>query len=402
MTGQECGDSTISHDRRPIYLDNAATSFPKPDVVIEAVHEHLKNVAGSAGRGTHTFVAAADELLWQTRRALAGLLGAREPTRWVFTPNATDAINTALTGYLRPGDHVITSSLEHNAVARCLRHLQHAIGLDITRLPYVPGTGLDPTDIARVVRHDTRLVVTLHASNVTGDVVPVREVAREAHKHGLPVLVDASQTAGALELRVDEWELDMVAITGHKGLLGPQGTGALYVRPGLDVQPLRYGGTGTHSESDRQPEEWPDRMESGTHNGPGIAGLLAGLKWLGDKTVAAVREHEVGLMRQLLDGLAEIPGVEIYGTRRADQRAGLVSINLGRADAAWVAHELEKRGVLVRAGLHCAPWAHEAIGTLARGTVRLSVGPFLAADDIEAALKAVAEVARSAVDISAR
>jgi len=376
-----------------VYLDNAATSFPKAPGVAEAVADHLRQVAGSAGRGEHTFAAAADRLLWEARRELGALFGTREVTRWIFTLNATDALNAALKGYLRPGDHVITSSLEHNAVARCLRHLERTIGLDVTRLPYVPGPGLDPNDVPRFRRHDTRLVVSLHASNVTGEIVPIHELARTAHEHDLPVLIDLSQTAGVLDVPVDAWGLDMVAVTGHKGLLGPQGTGALYVRPGIALDPLRHGGTGTESESDRQPTDWPHALESGTMNGPGIAGLLAALRWLRVKTVGAVREHEVGLMRQLLACLADVPGVEIYGPRKAEQRAGLVSINITDEDAAWVATELEQRGILTRSGLHCAPWAHEYLGTLARGTCRLSLGPFLTADDIERAARAVAEVA---------
>lgn len=378
-----------------VYLDNAATSFPKAPGVAEAVADHLRQVAGNAGRGEHTFAAAADRLLWEARRELGALFSTREVTRWVFTLNATDALNAALKGYLRPGDHVITSSLEHNAVARCLRHLERTIGLDISRLPYVPGPGLDPNDVARFRRHDSRLVVSLHASNVTGEIVPIRDLARAAHEHDLPVLLDLSQTAGVMDTPVDAWSLDMVAVTGHKGLLGPQGTGALYVRPGLELQPLRHGGTGTHSESDRQPTDWPHAFESGTMNGPGIAGLLAALRWLRTKTVAALRKHEVGLMHQLLTGLADIPGIEIYGPRKADQRAGLVSINITDEDAAWVATELEQRGILARSGLHCAPWAHQCLGTLARGTCRLSVGPFLTPSNIERATRAVAEIAGS-------
>jgi cysteine desulfurase family protein len=380
-----------------LYLDNAATSFPKAPGVVEAVAEHLATIAGSAGRGTHTFAAAADQLLWEARRGLNALFGTREATRWVFTLNATDALNAALKGYLKPGDHVIASPLEHNAVARCLRHLEKTAGLDVTRMPYVPGTGIDPNDVARLVRHDTRLVVAVHASNVTGEILPVQELARAAHEHDLPVLIDLSQTAGAMEVPVAEWGLDMVAITGHKGMLGPQGVGALYVRDGIELEPLRHGGTGTKSERDQQPTEWPNAMESGTMNGPGIAGLLAAMKWLTSMTVAQVRRHEVALMGQLLEGLANIPGVEIYGPRQAEQRAGLVSINIADEDPAWVAGKLEERGILTRSGLHCAPWAHQCIGTLRRGTLRLSLGPFLTPNDVERTTDALAAIASGAI-----
>ncbi len=377
-----------------LYLDNAATSFPKAPGVVEAVVRFLEDVAGSAGRGSHTFAAAASGVLWRARRELSALMGTREPTRWVFTLNATDGLNMALKGFLGPGSHVITSALEHNAVARCLRYLERERGVEITRLPYVPGCVLDPTDIPRFVRHNTRLVVVVHASNVTGEIAPIAEVARKAHECELPVLVDVAQTAGVLELRVDEWRLDMVAVTGHKGLLGPQGTGALFVREGLQVEPLRHGGTGSQSEKDTQPEFWPDAMESGTMNGPGIAGLQAGIQWVREQTVERIRRHEIELMKQLLEGLADIAGVEIYGPRRADMRVGLVCFNVGQEDAAWVAAELEARGVLTRAGLHCAPWAHECLGTLERGAVRMSVGPFVSAEQIDKALAAVWEIAK--------
>jgi len=341
----------------------------------------------------------ADRLLWETRRELGALFGTREATRWAFTLNATDALNAALKGYLRPGDHVIASPLEHNAVARCLRHLEKTRDVKITRLPYVPGMGVDPNDVARLVRHNTRLVVAVHASNVTGEILPVRELALEAHNRGLTILIDATQTAGVLDLPAEAWGLDMVACTGHKSLLGPQGTGALYVRPGLELEPPRQGGTGTQSERDEMPTDWPEAMEAGTMNGPGLAGLLAALRWLRRKTVRAVREDELVLMRHLIAALAEIPGLHIYGPRKAEDRTGLVSVNIGDEDPAWAATELEAQGILIRSGLHCAPWAHQCLGTLKRGTVRLSLGPFLTADDIDRAVAALARIAAVAVGV---
>ncbi len=376
-----------------IYMDNAATSFPKAPGVAQAVADHIEHVAGSAGRGAHSFAVRALEIQWNIRRLLCELFNATEPTRWAITFNATDGLNAALKGFLKPGDHVIASSLEHNAVSRPLRYLQDAASIEVSLLPYVPGTGADPADVARLVRRNTKLVVVNHASNVTGEILPVRELAMAAHEHGLPILVDAAQSAGALEIDIDGWGIDMLAVTGHKSLLGPPGTGALYVQPGIEIEPLRHGGTGSFSEQDRQPEQWPDRMESGTMNGPGLAGWLVALRWVRDKTVAAVREHEVAVMRQLLDGLSEIAGVEIYGPRQAEQRVGLVSINVGAEDPVYIAEELESRGIITRAGLHCAPWAHRCIGTLQRGTVRLSVGAFTRVEEIDAVVKAVAEIA---------
>jgi cysteine desulfurase family protein len=379
-----------------VYLDNAATSFPKAPGVVEAVCDNIATAAGSAGRGEHTFAVAADKLLWDVRRELAALLGTREITRWALTFNATDALNAALKGYLRPGDHVLASALEHNAVARPLRYLEASHGISLTKLPYVPGMGASPTDVRKFMQPSTRLLVLVHASNVTGEILPVRELAVAAHDRDVPVLIDATQSAGSLPLDIDAWGLDMVAATGHKALLGPQGTGALYVRPGLDILPLRQGGTGSWSEQDRHPDEWPDKMESGTMNGPGLAGLLVALRWLRERTVKAVRRHEVEVMDHLLHALADLPGIAIYGTRTAADRAGLVSINVAEMDPADVAAALEDRGILARAGLHCAPWAHEAQATLRRGALRLSVGPFTTREDTDAAASALSDLGRSA------
>lgn len=391
--GEQQGPATAETSPSFIYLDNAATSFPKPPEVAEAVQRHILTSAGSAGRGKHTAAVAASQLLYDVRRALSELLGTREVTRWAMAFNATDAINTALKGFLKPGDHVLTTSIEHNAVARPLRYLEKARGIAITKLPHVPGMGASPTDISRFVTPRSRLLVMVHASNVTGEIVPIREMAAAAHDHGLVVLVDASQSAGVLPLQIDEWGLDMVAVTGHKALLGPQGTGALYVRHGLEIEPLRHGGTGNFSESDEQPPGWPEAMESGTMNGPGFAGLLAALRWISERGIATIRSHEVQMMQCLLDAFAEIPTVEIYGTRRADMRAGLVCINVGDLDPAEVEHELEQRRILTRAGLHCAAWAHQAQHTINRGAVRFSVGPFTTLEDVEAAARAIAEIA---------
>ena len=397
MASGEQPQGLCRESSRPlIYLDNAATSFPKPPEVAEAVRENILTLAGSAGRGAHTFAMAASQLLYDVRRSLSQLLGTREATRWAMTLNATQAINTALKGFLKPGDHVLTTSIEHNAVARTLRYLEKERGIRVTKLPHVPGMGASPADLPRFVTAKTKLLVMVHASNVTGEIVPIREMAAAAHDHGLVVLVDASQSAGVLPLQIDDWGLDMVAVTGHKALLGPQGTGALYVRPGLEVEPLCHGGTGSFSEKDTQPEEWPEAMESGTINGPGCAGLLAALRWIAARGITAIRSHEVEMMQGLLDAFAETPAVEIYGTRRADMRAGLVCINVGELDPAEVAYELEQRGILTRAGLHCAAWAHQVQHTFHRGAVRFSVGPFTSLEDVEAAARAVAEIARPA------
>ncbi len=379
-----------------IYLDNAATSFPKPPEVIEAVCRYMREAA-NPGRGSYPAAVAAQRTIFNARRLLAEFLGTRETARWVFALNATDAINMAMKGLLGPGDHVVTTSIEHHAVVRCLSYLRERRDVEYDRLPYVPGIGADPEDLRRFVKRDTKLVVAVHASNVTGEIVPVRELAREAHELGLPVLIDASQSAGALELRVDEWALDMVAVTGHKGLLGPQGVGALWVREGIEPEPLRHGGTGSFSYLERLPDKWPDRMEAGTLNGPAIAGLAAGIQWITERGREQIRQDEVELVQALIEGLREIPGVTIYGPEQARNRSALVCFNIGEMDPAAAGAALDERGIACRAGLHCAPWAHRCIGTANRGgAVRLSVGPFNTMGDIEAAVRAVAEIARSA------
>ncbi len=380
-----------------IYLDNAATSFPKAPGVVEAVKECLERTGGSPQRSGHAMSLQASRIVYETRKRVAALLNASDPSRVVFTLNATDALNTALRGMLHPGDHVVTTTIEHNAVARPLRALE-AEGVELTRVQCAPTGELDAEQFAAAMRPDTKLAVIVHASNVLGTVLPVAELCAAAHARGVPMLVDASQTAGHLLIDVQADGIDLLAFTGHKGLLGPQGTGGLYIREGIDVEPLRRGGTGSRSGSDVQPDFLPDRFEGGTLNTPGIAGLGAALEYIASEGIDKLREHEFKLTAMLLDGLEGAPGITVYGMRDAAARVGLVAFNIGDLDSAEVAERLEStHDIISRPGLHCAAWAHATMGTLQRGAVRLSVSPFTRESDVQQAIAAVREIAREAV-----
>lgn len=376
-----------------IYLDNAATSWPKPDTVYQAVDHCLRHGAANPGRGGHRQALAAGQTVYDTREALAELFNIDDPNRIAFTLNATEALNMALLGYLRAGDRVVTTSMEHNAVARPLRQLAEQ-GVQLVVVPCDATGTLSLAALEQAVTPGTKLLVIGHASNVTGTVVPLGDIGRMADRRGVPLLVDAAQTAGAEAIDVVDMHIAMLAFPGHKGLLGPQGTGGLYVREDITLAPLICGGTGSNSESDRQPDFLPDRLESGTLNTPGIAGLGAGVRFILETGLDAVRQREVGLTAQLLAGLREIPRVVVYGHGDASGRTAVVSFNIGERDSAQVAYELDRDfGIACRAGLHCAPWAHRTLGTIRQGTVRFSPGYFTAADEVAEAVTAVRRLA---------
>jgi cysteine desulfurase family protein len=377
-----------------IYLDNAATSFPKPPVVAEAISDFLTNRAGNPGRSGHALALAAQRVVSDTRRLLADLFGAPEPSRVVFALNTTDALNTALWGLLRPGDRVVTTSVEHNAVARPLTALAE-MGVLVTRVPCAPDASLDLDDLLAALRAaPTRLVAMTHASNVTGTILPVPEAASLAHEHGALFVLDAAQTAGVLPIDVVGMGIDLLAFPGHKGLLGPTGTGGLYVSQGVRLRPLRQGGTGTRSEEERQPEELPEGLEAGTVNTVGIAGLGAALRHLTGLGVERVRQHESKLTARLLTGLREIPGLRIHGLADPSRQVATVSVTLADWEPVDLGAVLDSSfGIAVRPGLHCAPLAHRTIGTYPQGTVRLSPGPFTTEAEIDQALAALRALA---------
>lgn len=372
-----------------IYLDNAATTWPKPQQVVDAIQEVLVHKGGNAGRGGHGAAMQIARLIFQTRQDLCDLFGTEDPSRVVFTQNATHALNQALFGLLKPGDHVITSSIEHNAVARPLWALKNR-GVEVSEVPGIPGREFDLEAYDKAFQTNTKLVVTLHASNVTGTLLPVKEIGQIAHEHHAYYLLDAAQTAGVFPIDVGRQSVDLLAFPGHKGLLGPQGTGGLLIQPGLQLEPLIYGGTGSLSEEDRQPDFLPDALESGTLNGAGIAGLGAGVRYILNEGVDRIRVREQALCRRLWNGLGKIPGVKLYGSDRVERRSPIVAFNIRDMDSVEASFRLEeKAGIIARAGLHCAAHAHRMFGTLDQGVIRFSPSHFTSEEEIETALQAV-------------
>ena len=375
-----------------IYLDNAATSWPKPEMVYQAVDNCLRS-GGSPGRGTYASAQRAVGILDQTREALASLLGVSNPLQLVFASSATDAVNTALFGAIKQGDRIVTTTIEHNATARPLRYLS-GIGIDIIKIPVNAAGQLDLLLLERAVKTGVQAVVINHASNVSGAVMPLAEIGEIAKRHQALFIVDAAQTAGIELIDAAQMHIDLLAFSGHKGLFGPQGTGGLYIKENVTVRPTRYGGTGSLSESDRQPGFLPDCLESGTPNMPGIAGLLAGVRFIAATGREVIKKRETVLSAELIAGLKEIKQVQIYGPADPARRTAVVSFVVAGQDSRLVAVRLDKEfGIACRAGLHCAPWAHETLGTIANGTVRLSPGFFNTSEEIAAVLQAVRTIA---------
>lgn len=380
-----------------VYFDNAATSYPKPAQINEAMKHFHDQAGANPGRSGHRLSVEAGRILYETRELLSTLFGIDDPLNVVFALNATMALNIALMGLLVEGDHVITSSMEHNSVARPLRFLETQ-GVELTMVPCDSETGeLNAKDVAQAIKPNTKLVALIHASNVCGTILPLAEVGKITRAKGISLLVDAAQTAGAYPIDVEELGIDFLAFTGHKSLFGPQGTGGLYVRPGLKLKPLLRGGTGSRSEEDKQPEFMPDRLESGTPNTVGVAGLRAGAKFILEEGLGKIVKHKKELTLKFLEGLKEIKGVTVYGKKKAEDRAAIVSLNIAGKMCSEVGQVLdEKYGILVRCGLHCAPWAHQTLGTHPQGTVRFSFGYFNTPADVDLALSALAEIAGSA------
>lgn len=377
-----------------IYLDNAATSYPKPPPVLEAVERCFKEAVASPGRGQHRMALAAGRLIVEARAALARVFGVANPADIVFTHNATEALNLAIKGRVRPGDTVVTTSIEHNSVYRPLAKLANNLQVNVLTAKNLPTGELDLKELGRIINRKVRLVVVTHASNVIGNILPIAEIAAIAHRAGVPLLVDASQTAGFVPLEIEDIGLDMVAFPGHKALLGPQGTGGLYINPKLDVEESFQGGTGSASRGE-QPGFRPDKYESGTLNTPGIAGLGAAAGYLLETGVQNLFAAESAIINRLVSALAAVRGVDIYGPPPGKPRASLVSIRIAGISPVQAAFELDKNyDIAARAGWHCAPQAHQTIGTYETGTLRLSPGPFTTDDEIDAAIAAISEVAK--------
>lgn len=382
-------------NKRIIYFDNAATSWPKPAAMMAAMINYNEVIGGSPGRSGHQRSLDAGRIILEAREALAELFGCNDSLRIAFTKNATEALNIALSGILNPDDHVITSSMEHNSVMRPLRYLE-AQGVKLSVVSCSADGILDPEDVRAAIRPRTRLLVVTHASNVTGTIQPFAELGEIARRHGILFCVDAAQTAGALPIHVNEMAIDLLAFSGHKSLFGPQGTGGLYVREGLEKQlrPLMTGGTGSRSEFEGQPDFMPDKYESGTPNTIGLAGLGAGVRFVLAEGVEAIRSKEEGLTTRFLAGLAALPGVTVYGPPDAANRTAVVSFNIAGVSPSAAALELDEHfGILCRPGLHCAPAAHRTIGTFSQGTIRFGFGYFNREEEIDLALEAVRSLA---------
>ena len=379
-----------------VYFDNAATSWPKPPCVAEAMARFLAEVGANPGRAGHRLAVEAARVVYGAREAVAELFHAADPLRVVFGANATEALNLALLGLLRPGDHVVTSSLEHNSVMRPLRALE-AQGVAVTVVPCSAAGELDVAALEAALAPATRMIVLTHASNVCGTLLPVEEVGRLARRRGVLFLLDAAQTAGAVPIDVEAQAIDLLAFSGHKSLCGPMGTGGLVVGERVDaaaLTPLKYGGTGSRSEREEQPEFLPDRCESGTPNAVGLAGLAAAVRWVLARGVGAIRDHERGLTAELLAGLSAIPGVVVYGPRDAGRQTATVSLNIAGLAPSEVGLRLEEEhGVLCRVGLHCSPAAHRTLGTFPRGAVRFGLGIFNTSAEVADALEAVGRLA---------
>lgn len=373
-----------------IYFDNAAGSLPKPPAVGEAMLAAL-GAFGGAGRGGHPAALEAARCLYRARKAVAALLGSA-PARTVFTANATESLNIAIQGMVAPGDHVITTAYEHNSVLRPLYRMC-AAGAELSIVPANAQGQLDYGAFRRCLRPNTRAVVCTHASNLTGTLVDLDFVAAFCREHGLLLVVDASQTAGVFPLNADKTGIDVLCFTGHKGLLGPQGTGGLCIREGLALPPLKTGGSGMHSFSETHPAQLPEALEAGTPNAHGIAGLLAGVEYVVQAGVDAIREQELALANRFRKGAAAIPGVRIYGDAGLPH-APIVALNAGARASGAVADRLAgEYGICVRAGAHCAPLMHLALGTREQGAVRFSFSSFNTDEEIEAGIRALAEIA---------
>jgi len=375
-----------------VYLDNAATSWPKPEAVYRAVERFMREVGATPGRGGHRREEEAQRIADETRQALARLFHAPDPQGIVFTMNATQAINMALKGLLRPGDHVVTSSIEHNALWRPLKALERT-GVRVTAVPCAPDGTLDPAAVAAALLPETRLVAMLHGSNVLGAILPVAEIGALCRSRGVLFLVDAAQTAGALPIDMDAMGIDLVAFAGHKGLYGPHGTGGLVVRPGVVLETWIEGGSGVESASETMPEALPARLEAGSHNAAGIAGLLEGVRFVLEQGIERIRAHEVELSGLLIEGLREIPGASILGPGDPAQRTAVVSVTVEGYSPDQLAAVLDQVfDVATRAGLHCAPQAHRTAGTLDCGALRFSPGYFNTADDVRYAVESLREI----------
>jgi len=382
-----------------IYLDNGATSFPKPEEVYVYMDRFYRTNGVNPGRSGYDLSIETGDIVENTRKILAEYFNGTDHSRLIFTLNSTDAINIAISGLLRPGDHVITTTIEHNAVLRPLYHMSLYNKVEVDYIPFNQEGFVHPHDFISKFKKNTKLVVVNHASNVIGTIQPIKEIGKLCRERGVPFLVDASQTAGKIPVDIEDMNIDIVAFTGHKSLLGPTGIGGLYVREGIDIKHSRGGGTGIKSAVKHHPEEYPYRLEYGTLNVLGIAGLYAGVKWLMNRGIEDIHQHEIKLTEQLRDGLHEIDHVITYCQNDLTNHIGVISFNIEGFEAVNTGTILDgEYNIACRTGLHCAPLVHEQLGTdKLNGTVRIGFGPFNTEDHVQKAIDAVREIAETYV-----
>ena len=377
----------------PIYLDNASTSYPKPNVVIDTMASYMKKIGATAGRGAYKNAKETDNLLFNCRKIICKLFNGSDPNKVIFTSNITESLNLVINGLLKSEDHVIVSSLEHNAVRRPLKTLERDKKIQISITPCTTTGITDPADVEKLIKANTKLIVFTHSSNVIGTIQPIKEIGKIAKNHKIPLLVDSAQTAGAYPIDVVKDNIDYLAFTGHKSLLGPTGTGGLLINCDTRMSPLKSGGTGGDSKNPYQPEGFPTKYETGTPNTAGIVGLGESLNYLSSIGIDKIRKKEEELVDYALKRLPEVEGIKIYGPRDTKKIVGVISFNLSNLSVEEIAGELDsKYDIAVRAGLHCAPTAHTVIDTLDRGTVRIGIGYFNKKKDIDILVKALKSI----------
>ncbi|MEG0250628.1 MAG: aminotransferase class V-fold PLP-dependent enzyme [Peptostreptococcus sp.] len=376
-----------------IYLDNAATTFPKPESVYKAIDDCMRYHCANPGRSGHKMAMESARIVEDTRDLVAKLFNIKNPMDVIYTFNATDSLNLAIKGFLHSGDHVITTTMEHNSVLRPIMELEK-IGVEHTFVKADANGKVNPSDIEAAIKDNTKMIAIIHASNVVGTLIDIDAIGKIAKKHNIAYLVDASQSAGIYDIDVQSMNIDMLAMPGHKGLLGPQGTGLLYVNGDIKLDSQRQGGTGSRSAEIVQPDLYPDKYESGTHNTPGIAGLGAGIQFLLDTGIENIKNHEEELSQYMIDEILKIDGVTLYGPKSAKERAAVIALNIRDLDSGEVTFRLDREyDIATRSGIHCAPLAHESIGTIKQGAVRFSLGYFTTKEEVDKAIEALKVIA---------
>ena len=377
-----------------IYFDNAATTFPKPEVVYDSIMTAMRGYGANPGRSGHKLALKSSRGIYETRELIGRLFNVKNPMNIILTFNATESLNIGIKGILKPGDHVITTSMEHNSVLRPIKYMEK-FGIESTIVQGDEMGRIKVSDIEKSIKPNTKLIVTTHVSNLTGTIMPVEKIGLMAKKKGIIYMVDAAQSAGVYDIDVEKMNIDLLAFPGHKGLFGPQGTGGLFIREGIVLESFFQGGTGSASHSLEQPDISPDKFESGTSNAPGIIGLGTGIKYILERGITSIREYEEGLTKHFIEEASKIEGIKLYGPLNPIEQGAVVALNIKDADSSEVSYILDQEyDIAVRPGLHCAPLAHKTIGTLEQGVVRFSFGIFNTHEEIDICIKALKDIAK--------